>query len=93
MLKITHNNEGGITTLKLEGKLTGEWVSELQQYWQQTLLTNTAAAIRIDLAAVAWVSDEGKVLLGTLQQHGAELLAANLLMVGIVAELSAETTE
>lgn len=91
MLKITHNNEGGVTTLKLEGKLTGEWVNELQQCWQQALLTSAGAAIRIDLAGVAWVSDEGKALLSTMRLQGAELLAANLLMAGIVAELSAET--
>ncbi|MGH9839053.1 MAG: hypothetical protein ACREEM_09740 [Blastocatellia bacterium] len=93
MLKITNNNDGGITALKLEGKLAGEWVNELRHCWQQVLLNGNGAAIRIDLAGVTWVSEEGKALLGAMYRNGAELLAANLLMAGIVAEITAKTTD
>jgi len=41
---------------------------------------------------VSWVSDEGKALLGEMHRRGAELLAADLLMAAIVAEICAETT-
>lgn len=78
-------------TLKLEGKLTGEWVSELRHCWQQALLNE--ARLRIDLASVAWVSDEGRALLSAMRRQGAELLATNLLMAGIVAELSLDTAD
>ena len=93
MLKITHHNEDGVTTFKLEGKLSGEWMHELKSCWEQALLASEGKAIRIDLASVAWVSDEGKALLSAMHRHGAELLAANLLTAGIVAEISAETTD
>lgn len=93
MLKITHHNEGRVTTLKLEGKLSGEWVRELMNCWQQVMLTGEGKTIRIDLASVTWVSDEGKALLSAMRRHGTELLAANLLMAGIVAEISAETAD
>lgn len=91
MLKITNNNDGGVTTFKLEGKLSGVWVNELMNCWQQAMLnglTGEGKAIRIDLAGVTWVSDEGKALLDAMYRNGAELLAANLLMAGIVAEIS-----
>ncbi len=77
-------------TFKLEGKLTGAWVNELGSCWRQAMLTCEVETIRIDLAGVIWVSDEGKALLKAMRRDGAELLAANLLMAGIVAEISAE---
>ena len=91
MLKITNNNDDGVTTLRLEGRLAGEWVNELRSCWQQAMLSGEGKFIRIDLAGVTWVSDEGKALLGAMHHNGAELLAANLLMAGIVAEIGAET--
>jgi len=89
MLKITNNNGAGITTFKLEGKLAGAWVNELRSCWEQI---GEGAAIRVELAEVSWVSEEGKALLGEMHRSGAELLAANLLMAAIVAEICAETT-
>ncbi|MBI1762885.1 MAG: hypothetical protein HYR56_15755 [Acidobacteria bacterium] len=93
MLKITNHNDGGVTTLKLEGKLTGAWVHELQRCWQQVLRMEGGQSIRLDLAEVAWVSDEGRALLRLMQRHGAELLAANLLLAGLMAEVNAATVD
>lgn len=93
MLKITNHNDGAVTTFKLEGKLAGEWVNELRSCWQQAMLIGDGKSIRIDLSGVAWVSDEGKALLAAIYRSGAELLAANLLMAGIVAEIRAESAK
>jgi hypothetical protein len=90
MLKITNNNEAGVTTFKLEGRLAGAWVNELRSCWEQA---RESAAIRVDLTEVSWVSEEGKALLGEMHRSGVELLAANLLMDAIVAEICAETTD
>jgi hypothetical protein len=90
MLKITNNNHGGVMTFKLEGKLIGEWVNELMICWRQAMMTGEVASFRIDLAGVTWVNDEGKALLRAMRRSGAELLATNLLMAGVVAEISAE---
>jgi hypothetical protein len=89
MLKITNNNGAGITTFKLEGRLAGAWVNELRSCWEQI---GEGAAIRVDLTEVSWVSEEGKALLGEMHRGGAELLAVNLLMDAIVAEICAETS-
>ena len=93
MFKITSKNHDGVMTLKLEGKLAGEWVNELKSCWQQAILTCEGKAIRIDLAGVTWVNDEGKALLGAMHCNGSELLPENLLMAGIVEEISAESTD
>jgi ABC-type transporter Mla MlaB component len=93
MLKITNINDDEFTTFKLEGKLTGEWVNELKTCWQQAMMTGEGKALRIDLAGVTWVSGEGKALLCAIYRNGVEFLAANLLMAGIVAEISAEITD
>ena len=87
MLKITDKFEGGVTTFQLEGKLTGDWVNELRNCWQETVRSRAGKSIRVDLTGVTWVSDEGKLLLGTMHRHGAILLAANLLMAGIIADI------
>jgi ABC-type transporter Mla MlaB component len=87
MLKITSKNESGILTFKLEGKLTGEWVDELWNCWQQAVLPGNRQTINIDLAGVNWVSDEGKALLCAMHRSGVTLLAANLLMAGVIAEI------
>ena len=90
MLKITKNNGAGVTTFKLEGRLAGAWVNELRSCWEQA---GEGAAIRVDLTDVSWVSEEGKELLGEMHRRGAELLATNLLMASIVAEICAETMD
>ena len=87
MLKITKQNEGSVTTFKLEGKLAGQWVNELMSCWQQTVRIGEGQAIRVDLSGVSWVSDEGKTVLRPMYRSGAELLAANLLMAAVVAEI------
>jgi hypothetical protein len=84
MLKITNNNGAGVTTFKLEGRLAGAWVNELRSCWEQV---GESVAVRVDLTEVRWVSEEGKALLGEMHRRGAELVAANLLMADIVAEI------
>jgi hypothetical protein len=93
MLKITNINDGRMTTFKLEGKLIGEWVNILRNCWQQATLSGEVKATRVDLTSVNWVSDEGKALLREMYCGGVELLAANLLLAGIIAEICVETTD
>ena len=90
MLKITNNKGAGVTTFKLEGRLAGAWVNELRNCREQS---GEGGAIRVDLTELSWVSEEGKELLGEMHRRGAELLATNLLMASIVAEICAETMD
>ena len=93
MLKITSNDDDGVRTFKLEGKLAGEWVNELRNCWQRELLNGEGKPLRLDLAGVTWVNEEGKALLGAIYRQGAELLSANLLMAALLAEIYAEASD
>ncbi len=79
-------------TFKLEGKLTGQWVRELEQSWT----AGTAAAsgravvpaVVIDLADVTFIDSAGKGLLARMHQSGAALRACSPLNQSIVDEIA-----
>ncbi len=52
MLKITVEQEPRNITLKLEGSLSGAWVSELEDVWRAAVLDGSGHAISVDLAAL-----------------------------------------
>lgn len=58
--------------LRLEGRLVGPWVSELQVAVAE--LSARKAAVRLDLSGVHFVDAPGLALLQTLQGEGAVLL-------------------
>ena len=43
MLRIDTRDEDGLTTLTIEGKLTGRWVKELEHCWQGILSTQPSS--------------------------------------------------
>jgi ABC-type transporter Mla MlaB component len=82
MLRITHpEGHGSISTLKLEGKLVGPWVTELARSCNE--LACSADCLRLDLSAVTFVDGPGLALLRDLLGRGATLAACS----GLVAEL------
>jgi len=85
MLRITREEEGGLTTFHLEGKLIGDWVGELERCWA---LWNDARDLqkrsRIDLSEVLFVDDRGKALLKPLARQGAKLQSTNLFMRSVI---------
>ena len=87
MMKITINPDEEERTLRLEGRLAGEWINELRNCWEQLLENSSAINMKVDLTGVTWVSDEGKELLAVMHRQGAELVTADVLMSAIVAEI------
>jgi len=88
MMKITADNNGEMTTFRLEGTLIGEWITELLRCWQQAMASDQRSHIRVDLTGVTYVSDAGKELLGMMYRNGAELVAAGVLMKAVVEEIT-----
>jgi ABC-type transporter Mla MlaB component len=81
MLRITHlEGHDSISTLKLEGKLLGPWVTELARSCHE--LACSPDRLRLDLSAVTFVDEPGLALLRDLLGRGARLAAS-----GLVAEL------
>lgn len=90
MMKITADNNGEVTTFRLEGTLIGEWIAELLRCWQQAIAGDQRPHIRVDLTGVTYVSEAGKELLAAMYRGGAELAAAGVLMKAIVGEITGQ---
>ena len=82
MLRITHTRgHDSVSTLRLEGKLLGPWVTELARLCNE--LPCSPDCLRLDLSAVSFVDGPGVTLLRDLIGRGATLAACS----GLVAEL------
>jgi hypothetical protein len=73
MLKITVDANTKSTVLKLEGKLTGPWVEELERTWNSITLSPHALRTTVDLGGVTFVDIKGKLLLTKMHLAGVEL--------------------
>ena len=82
MLRITHaQGHDSSSTLRLEGKLLGPWVTELARSCSE--LPCSVDCLRLDLSAVTFADGPGLALLRDLLGRGATLAACS----GLVAEL------
>jgi len=82
MLRITQTNDhDSVWTLRLEGKLREQWVTELARSCEEILCS--PKRLRLDLAAVTFVDGPGVALLRDLLGRGVTLSACS----GLVAEL------
>src|SRR5579862_5437991 len=86
MLRITILDSAQSTTFKLEGKLAGPWVQELEQCWltAQSALAGRRAVV--DLTQVSFVDGGGKKLLEGMASAGVDLLAAGPLTKAVCEE-------
>lgn len=87
MLRITIQESGQGSTFKLEGKIAGPWVRELEQSWTATAAAPGRAVI-IDLSDVTFIDCAGKSLLARMHKSGATLIACSPLNQSIVDEIA-----
>jgi ABC-type transporter Mla MlaB component len=88
MLRITAHDEPTSVTFRLEGRLAGSWVQELQDCWQRTFTAKPKQLVRFDLTEVTSIDAAGKEFLAARYREGHELLAAGCLMKSVVAEIT-----
>lgn len=77
MLRITTENEPATITLKLEGDLTGVWVSELFEAWRAAARNLSGRLLQIDLTGVGRVDKAGEYLLALMRCTSATRLAGS----------------
>ena len=87
MLKITTLTNAESTALKLEGRLAGLWVQELERCWDSVVGTIITHPLTVDLSAVTYVDSDGKDLLKKIHKQGARLVASGCLTSCIVNEI------
>lgn len=89
MLKITWHNQEAMVLLKLEGRLMGKYVAELQACYQAACQLPAGQQICLDLSEVTFVDCEGRAALASIYTAGVEILATNVLTQFIAEELTA----
>jgi hypothetical protein len=92
MLRITTHSDPPTLTFRLEGKLVGPWVRELEVCWQNTTADHPGAVQRFDLTGVTFIDAGGKAFLAARRAQGAEFVASGCLMRAVVAELTDAAT-
>ena len=93
MLRIDSLNENELTTLRVEGKLVGPWVRELERCWQKVVAVRQPQLVRINLSAVGFIDSEGKQLLCRMRREGAILVPTGCFMKSIVDEIEREASK
>lgn len=85
MLRITVQRDVSPLTLKLEGRIAGEWVEELERAW--TAECDQGRLINLDLTGVTFVDEEGKKLLSRLFEQGSTLHATDCMNRSIIEQI------
>jgi len=88
MLKITVRDEAEAVKFKLEGKLTGPWVTELERCWRGVIPAACQRPLVFDLTDLDFVDAAGKYLLATMHMRGGTFLANSLTMRALVDEIT-----
>ena len=87
MLKITLHDSAAEFRLKLEGRLSGLWVGELEQCWKTASSTTHGRKTILDLAEVDFVDPEGESLLARMHAQGVSLVAVTPLIQAVLQEI------
>lgn len=83
MLRITRfDGHDAISTLRLEGKLLGPWVTEFAR--SCAVLAGSPHRLRLDLSAVTFVDGPGVTLLRDLLDCGVTLAACSRLVTELL---------
>ena len=88
MLRITVQDKPRILTFRLEGRLAGPWLRELEECWQSSRAGQRKPILRVDLTGVTFIDTAGKAYLAAVHCQGAEFVAADCLTKAIVAEIT-----
>ncbi len=69
MLKITVEENEGVETIKLAGKIAGPWVEELSRTWHSLTPSLGRKQLELDMRSVAFVDGKGRQLLREIYQQ------------------------
>jgi ABC-type transporter Mla MlaB component len=90
MLRVTISKDEIIEAWELEGKLSGEWVKELERCWQESRL-RPGIAVQVNLKAVSYIDAAGKKLLTEMYETGVEIKGCGCMARALVEEIKRET--
>jgi anti-anti-sigma regulatory factor len=88
MFRATVEHHGELVTLRIEGRLSGPCLAELENCWRQMADKNGSRHMIIELREVTFVSSEGKQLLEKLCRAGAQLTGDGLMTRALVEQIT-----
>lgn len=92
MLRITLEKAMTGPTMKLEGRLVGPWVTELQQLWETIRDSEEHGNFRVDLKGVTSIDERGKALLRQIHKQDGTIIAPGCWTKAIMEEITTSTT-
>lgn len=93
MLRITAGERPRALCFRLEGRLEGPWVEELDKCWRDMVSREGTPVLRVELSGVTFVDAAGKAQLASMHRQGAEFVAEDCLTSSIVSEIVDEASE
>jgi len=87
MLRITANDNPRVLTFRLEGRLEGPWVRELEQCWRDGLDHPSRPSVCVDLTDVTYIDAAGKARLAEMFEQGARFIADDCATKAVVEEI------
>ena len=88
-MRITVDDNPRVLTFRLEGRLEGVWIQELEACLESSLARPSDSTVRVDLTGVTFVDAAGKRSLSDIHKRGAQFVAADCLTKAIVEEVTA----
>ncbi|MBS0278133.1 MAG: TolC family protein [Proteobacteria bacterium] len=87
MLKITVEGATQPFRMRLEGKLAGPWVDELERCWADAVKTAGSGECVVDLRGVTSIAPEGRLLLACMHRKGARFEARGPLNCTVIDQI------
>jgi hypothetical protein len=89
-VKISTQENPGQLTLKIEGKIVGDWATELDHFWKSLEHSLPEKKLCLDICGVGYVDCHGKQILKKIvKSTGAEILADSPLTKQFASEVQA----
>ena len=87
MLKVTIKQVDSAETWELEGKLSGDWVKELERCWNERS-SPTGVSLQVHLKAVSYIDTAGKQLLMQMHGRGVDIRGCGCMTKAVVEEIT-----
>jgi anti-anti-sigma regulatory factor len=87
VMKVTTEKHAAPATLKVEGRLAGPWVRELEKTWLDVTAEEEGREVVADLSDVTFIDAQGWDLLERMMESGADLQAHELLPRYVIGEI------
>jgi len=87
MLRVTIKQVESAETWELEGKLSGDWVKELERCWKDRS-SSADISLQIHLKAVSYIDTAGKQLLTEMHGRGVEIRGGGCMTKAVVEEIT-----